>query len=528
MESSILRPLVGLFSIMLFTLVLTACGGGDGGSGSASLEGGTGNVALLLTDGPTDDFDEINITVIKAELFCDSGHISIFEGEKTFNLLNLADHGKIFAAGEGIPAGYCSKIRLTLTSIELVKKDDMGNILQQEYPSLPGNGKLDLVPRGSFHIAPGETIVIQIDMDAEKSIHIVETGSGNRYQFRPVVFVDVIDDSYQGKYIRVHGTIGEVDAGSQAFELCKGIDEPMPVPLSESGSDSSDDEYEDSDYEGCIDVSVVDATAIFDESGKPTSFDQLVKGNEATVYGRLRKDDDYHHDGDEDEEEDDDEYEDSSDSDSNSDDDKDEYEHKFHDLELVALVVELGPEGTFDRLKGVAQGGVDEATGQFSLLIDPDQNIDVTVQVQEGTKIVDRKGEMRSIEDIVSGMPMMVEGVVDEMVDPNVVYAAFIVLDVDGMYLTKLSGTVNMNPADVCGGVGLSMNDGIMDRDVRIDSSTLAFLVSPAEGGGVSSAQMDIADIAEGQTIDVYGSEGDGGCFNAEIIIAFAPQPQPL
>jgi hypothetical protein len=497
--------------LLILTSFLVACGGGGGGD-SASLEGGTGNVALLMTDGPTDDFDEINITVTKAELFCDSGHITIFEGEKTFNLLNLADHGKIFAAGEGIPAGYCSKIRLTLTEIELVKKDDQGNILEQAYPKLPGNGKLDLVPRGTFYIAPGETIVIQIDMDAEKSIHIVGTGS-DKYQFRPVVFVDIIDGSFLGKFIRVHGTIGEIDVDSQEFELCK--DSVQPVPVEQNSSDS-EHEYEDSDYEGCIEVSVVDATSIFDETGKPTSFDQLVTGEEATVYGRLRHDDDDEHHDEEEEHED---------GDSESDDDK--YEHQFHDLELIALVIELGPEGTFDRVKGVAQDGVDQA-GQFPLLIDADLGTLMTVQVQEGTKIVDRKGEMRSIEDIVSGMPMMVEGVVDDTVDPNVVNAAFIVLDVDGMYLTKLSGTVNMNPADVCGGVGLSMNDGIMDRDVRIDSGTLAFLVSPAEGGGVSSAQMDIADIAEGQTIDVYGTEGDGGCFNADVIIAFALQAEPI
>jgi hypothetical protein len=30
-----------------------------------------------------------------------------------------------------------------------------------------------------------------------------------------------------------------------------------------------------------------------------------------------------------------------------------------------------------------------------------------------------------------------------------------------------------------------------------------------------------------GQAIDVYGTEGDGGCFNADVIIAFA-QVQPL
>ena len=51
----------------VMVLFLAACGGGGGDSASNTVSsGGTGSVGLLLTDGPTDDFDAVNITVVKA------------------------------------------------------------------------------------------------------------------------------------------------------------------------------------------------------------------------------------------------------------------------------------------------------------------------------------------------------------------------------------------------------------------------------------------------------------------------------
>ena len=159
------------------SLLLVSCGGGGGGD-SASTDSGT--VALLMTDGPADDFDEINLTVTRAKLFCESGHITVFEGNRTFNLLNLASDGRVFAL-KRVPVGSCSKIRLTLTQIELIQRDEFNNVILQEYPKLPGNGKLDLNPRGEFYVAPGASLLIQIDVDANKSLHIVEAGS-DKYQ----------------------------------------------------------------------------------------------------------------------------------------------------------------------------------------------------------------------------------------------------------------------------------------------------------------------------------------------------------
>ena len=64
-----------------------------------------------MTDGPAEYFDEINVRVTRIELLSDGGRTSIFEGDETFNLLDLADDARLFAIRKGVPAGCYSKIR---------------------------------------------------------------------------------------------------------------------------------------------------------------------------------------------------------------------------------------------------------------------------------------------------------------------------------------------------------------------------------------------------------------------------------
>ena len=129
--------LTAIFSVV--GLLFVACGGGGGGSSSSSVSpvsAGAGTVAIAMTDGAAEDFDEINVTVVKIELLSESGHVTVYEGNKTFNLLDLADESRLFAIRNQVPAGTYSKIRLTLTEIELVRKDTNGNIIETAYRAI--------------------------------------------------------------------------------------------------------------------------------------------------------------------------------------------------------------------------------------------------------------------------------------------------------------------------------------------------------------------------------------------------------
>jgi hypothetical protein len=453
-------------------------------------------VALLFTDAPADEFDNIMVTAEKAELLSDDGRVTVMDETKTFDLLELTD-ARVFAIHNDVPAGIYSKIRLTLSGLELIKRDDDGNIIETYEPKLPGNGKLDLVPKGGFTVEPDGSLVIQIDMDATKSIHIVSAGGGKKYQFRPVVFVDIISDPVQGNLVRLHGIIRAIDADDEEFELC---------------TDEIDVNYEDGDerdHDGCIEVAVEEDTAIFDEGGLPTDFGSLVEGDEATVYGKFRREDD--------------EVDDDEDGD-NEDDLDDGHERELKDLELVAGVIELGEEGTFLTLDGVIQTEVD-STDQFDMEVEPGQGFVpgtvLTVQLQEGTRIVDRQGNELSDDDIVSGDLVAVDGLLD--VNEDMLLAALVVLDLDAPDESSLSGSVAENPDGEC---GLSIDTDTGERSVRAGNADV-FLVSATDDNG-GSMPIEVEYLLEGQSVDVYGGEASDGCFEADTIIAFELEPAPL
>ena len=501
------RSVTRLFLISFLSLVfaaLSSCGSGDFTNGS-NTSSDTGNVALLLTDAPSDIFEEINITVTMAELVSDSGQVTIFEGSRTFNLLDLTD-ARIFAIREGIAPGTFNKIRLTLSEIELVdyKGTDTTADDAYYYPKLPGNGKLDLNPRDSFAVVAGGTLTIQIDIDANKSIHIVKKGKKDEYNFRPVVFIDIVTDSFAERFIKLHGDITALDSTNQSFKLCN---TGIPVQM--------DDDKVDDSSNGCVRVETSDTTSIFDINGMPASFSALVEGEPATVFGRLLHDaasNTYsktnisyskNDDSDKDEKSDDD-----NDKQGDADDDR-----ELGDLVLKAALIELGDLSAFQKLNGTTTSAVDD-NNQFTMDVAPGQGLitplNLNVQIQDGTILINRKGVPVAISDIDTGKLVNVRGVLD--VSTDTLFASLVVVDTDSS--TQLVGTVGANPDNSC---GFTLMTAGGDRSIATDSDTKAFMV--VDG---SSSPINVSDLSSGQAADVYGNENSAtSCFDAHTIIAY-------
>jgi hypothetical protein len=211
-------------SVMLLILAfLTACGGG---SSSTRTDGSTGSVGIVLTDAPADPslFSAINASIEHVELIGgDGGRVSLFDGPtRTVDLLQLRHEAVPFTFSDEVPVGTYCKVRLTLSNpngLELVPAAGGSS----DFPKLPGNGKLDLLARDCFTVAPGASVTLQLDMDAGNSIHIVKTGNKTTYNFRPVVFVDVINQRFTGKLVRLEGEIADVDATEQSVLLCDAL-----------------------------------------------------------------------------------------------------------------------------------------------------------------------------------------------------------------------------------------------------------------------------------------------------------------
>ena len=187
------QPLRRIFLLFLVALAVSlwSCGGGGGSSSGVALQG-TGDVALLVTDAPSDEFAEILVTIQRVEFLSETKRVETFRGERTIDLLRLRSESILFSLASRVPVGDYHKIRLHVSRVLVVKKDSSGNPGEAVETMLPANGKIDLNPRGVIRVGAGATIIVQLDLDANNSIHIVHAGNSDKILFRPVVFVKVL------------------------------------------------------------------------------------------------------------------------------------------------------------------------------------------------------------------------------------------------------------------------------------------------------------------------------------------------
>ena len=208
------------FWIACGVLILAGCGGGGSSRAPEAPQpqpppAGNGVLTLLIGDGPLDGVDEVIIDIAEIALLGDGEqeHL-IVDDVEPLNLLALRNVTEVVAAAE-VPEGTYSKIRLIVESLEIV--DDGVS----EFAQLPGNGKIDLNPQGDFEISAGEDLVVEIDFDLDRSVHIVRTGN-SQYRFRPVVFVNVLDQRHRLRLTKLFGTVTEDDDddGEGHIDLC--------------------------------------------------------------------------------------------------------------------------------------------------------------------------------------------------------------------------------------------------------------------------------------------------------------------
>lgn len=457
--------------IGLLLLGLQACGGGGGGGPAA--EGPTGRVAVLLTDGPAEDFDEINVTITRIELLSSSGRVVIFSDPEGVvrNLLSLADESELFAVQTGVPAGRYEKIRLTVSDVELVRPDGLGGV-ETFHPKLPGNGKIDLNPRQPFFVAPGETLILQLDLDANKSIHIVETGNGQRFNFRPVVFVDVLREMVPGKLVRLRGLVEQ--KGTDSFVLCP------------AGADAA----AFTDYErflrACVDVRVSEETSIFDQDGFRVRFEDLAVADEVEAVGRFR---------------------------SGPEEGGGDYLAVFD-----AFVVEIG---TYLKLKGTVLSLPQTAGGEGTFLFALDRgqgitgNLEVQTHLFQGTRFFSRNGAPLTIDALQIGTRVTIDGVLflsTPSIGADVLKAALVIVDTSPQGQGDVEGVVEAvvpgeRRLDFVGGGCATVPQGARLFRMAQAASADPLVISP----------IGFGDLAAGQEVKLFGTPVEGECFRTEV-----------
>jgi hypothetical protein len=503
-----------LVALFAFSTILVSCGGGSGGGSDSVADlapADKGTVTLLVTDAPNGEFEEINLTVLKAELLCDAGNQELFSGLKKFDLLQLTNVTEVFSVSE-VTSGFCSKIRLTLAQIELVFKDSSK---PNAYPKLPGNGKLDLNPRERFYV--DEWLAIQLDIDAQKSIHI--KGKAD-YNFRPVVFIKIIEDKFDTKLVRQRGTIENLDGDE--FDLCLIEAEVQPV------SKHQDDDSSDDDSANCVRVDTAEAPAsIFDDFANPIDVDELIEGSIATVVGRFS----FYPSKSDDKSSDDKSSDDNSSDDGSSDDDSSD-DNDRPGLVLAAEVMWTGNEIAQTNNIACSMVTTDEDTGEnwyknYELPVPDGETVcnpSKPTILQEGAKIYDSEGNELEATDIKAGVLNKIDAYNDIDFENKTedLKAVLVMLGLDNPLnpldqLTGITKNVDIKIGDEQSSLELMTEAG--DRCVHMDNvETEVFETSLGEDGSINFDQMSVFSLKDGQKADVFGTENNG-CLDAEIVI---------
>jgi hypothetical protein len=492
------------FGYLIFVSILFICLVTLSGCNSESSESSnnanyqSGNVAVLLTDGPTDEFNEVNVTITEIKLLNDDGQVSIFQGSETVNLLDLTSHSNLFSFVDNVPVGTYDKIRLMVSDVSLVRYNGQGsdayfideNDDEIFYPKQTGNGKIDLNPQGDFEVVSGETLYLQLDMDAKKSILINETGNG-KFIFRPVVFVDVVSHDLHGKLVRLSGTVMDLD--EDHFYLC---DTGMDYSPHEDDDDNSDDfgsahldiDDDDNQHSKCVKITTNPGTSYFTATGMPSDFGGLAENEPATVLGHFKvADDDDHH------------------------------------LMLDADVIELATGDIYQRFGGEVTS--DASNNSFELLLDTGQSISATdpilVELIDGAKVYSMSGDELSISNITTGRIAKVEGIVVlSDTDPDKIMAAVVFLGEMADSVTMLSGNVTTTYVDQN---YFDMTDDVLgNRCVNTDGSTDIYGLT-IDGSSITSTPIALGDLIDNQHVDVYGNSWVNGCLLADQVLATMP-----
>jgi Domain of unknown function (DUF4382) len=197
-------------SALCSALILTACGGGDGGTGSVigvpagaggggSAAGGTGTLRVALTDAPACGYDHVYITVDRVRVHASStasdsdngwGEVVLNPAQR-IDLLGLTNGVLAELGRTPLAAGQYTQVRLVLRpngggtpANALVLTGGGGAEIPLDTPSATQSG-LKLIH--AFTVQPNTMADLLLDFDACRSV--VRRGNSGRHNLKPVVAV---------------------------------------------------------------------------------------------------------------------------------------------------------------------------------------------------------------------------------------------------------------------------------------------------------------------------------------------------
>jgi hypothetical protein len=175
--SRIIRSLAFCALAAAGIIALSACGL------TSSSSGGTGRVNVLVTDAPSDDWQQVTVQLKSIALRnqADQSWTNVWTGDPnaptTLNLVDLSGVTAVLSTATGIPAATYDRLKLVInndpTTMTLV--DDAGNTISPANitvvdPSGAGEIKVDIKP--AMTVTDGTTANLQVDFDLAHPLSI--------------------------------------------------------------------------------------------------------------------------------------------------------------------------------------------------------------------------------------------------------------------------------------------------------------------------------------------------------------------
>lgn len=513
------RLKLGLSVLAIFAL-LSCGGGGSDSESSISTASSDSIVNVLLTDSPSDNIEQLTAKISKIEFIGDGQVVTVFEGSAEVDLLKLRDFYELFTI-TSIRSGTYQKISLHISDVTIVEEQAGG--LVSTVATLP-SPTIDVTPAAGFTIAGGQVLFLEIDFDVDKTVELMTEEGGNLI-LTPVIFIKIAEDLPTDKFIRIHGVVDTIS--HHGLRIC---DTQL----------ISDIAHRHRSLLACANVLVEDETSVFGENGLPTYQGNIAEGDYVTVVGRINRRIKlipyipYGH------------YPppghcrlwylDRSNGDQPPPERCDDFKYQIipanavliddqglpvYDIFSVeALVIEKGKLTTFSRYSGNAttqvtdyefgyqldsdeQGLVTE--GPISALLFPETRIFSSDGIELNTTMIQPE-----LEAVLDGIPVL------SNTAPDAIRTAFIVanLDEDAEQWIR-ANVLTVDPVTST----LTVDTGLRDRCVDAESAHV-FRITKVDDR-LLTEEIALGQLKVDQPIDIFGSEGNNGCFVAETIFAY-------
>lgn len=512
--------------------VLAACGGG-GGASEVSTAGEPATVAVLMADStsadaavqevldevevpegeiPEDDRGQLIATITSVVLLGDGGKETIYNSAdmagddgKDIDLFDLQSGFELFFVNEAVAPGVYSKIRLQASSVKL---------FSDEYPTganvkLP-SGHIDFNPSGDFEILAGDVVYLKLDVDANKSLKL--NFNPQKIILRPVVFVDIdTEPAFDEGFVRVSGIVESTATDGGSFRICEPEVTIQPLADTEDGESAANGI--------CIDVIVGDKTGLFGPDGTPVEVTDLEPGDPVTVIGYLQKTPD--------------------EGEAEVTPLADEETDNPTPFQILAVVVEGGFAGTWDRYRGAVEAPVDATTLTFPFRLAGEQDELLQGQLYAKTRIfrLDTNeglseiapdaiavGERAVVEAVRVPAPEPKEGEeAEEPLDTLRVALMLVVAEPESLPDIERGKILSIDTSD--GALLLATETTPGGACVVSTESTIVLQVVPTgnEDDPVNIIKVMFSDLLIGARTVAVGSLGSDSCLSAKLIVSEGP-----